>query len=366
MAKFRAAKITPRSVEALKPGETIRDTDLDGFFVRCQVGAKVYFVRKHAHGQRHFVKIGKHGAEWTAAKARQEALLILAALRKHFDPAVERARIKGMPTVAELATEFLLENPAGLKPGTLANYRGIYQNHVCPSLGRFKVDQLSSSELAKLHRTLRATPRAANHVIDFLGSLYKQARLQRIVPQDFNPCTGIQRFHIRKRERFLSSDELVRLGAVLGSSQVERSELPHVIAALRLLLLTGCRRGEILTLKWENVDFERDLLVLPDSKTGQRAIHLSAPAKQVLAELPPVEGNPFVIVGERDGFHWVNLQKPWHRIRHSAGLDNVRIHDLRHSCASVAATGGAPLLYIGKTTRPYPGADDCTLCSLGQ
>lgn len=125
MAKFRAAKITPRSVEALKPGETIRDTDLDGFFVRCQVGAKVYFVRKHAHGQRHFVKIGKHGAEWTAAKARQEALLMLAALRKHFDPAVERARIKGMPTVAELATEFLLENPAGLKPGTLANYRGI-------------------------------------------------------------------------------------------------------------------------------------------------------------------------------------------------------------------------------------------------
>jgi integrase len=111
------------------------------------------------------------------------------------------------------------------------------------------VDQLSSSELAKLHRTLRATPRAANHVIDFLGSLYKQARLQRIVPQDFNPYTGIQRFHIRKRERFLSSDELVRLGAVLGSSQVERSESPHVIAALRLLLLTGCRRGEILTLK---------------------------------------------------------------------------------------------------------------------
>lgn len=348
MAKFRRARITPRSVEALKPGEAIRDADLDGFFVRCQVGAKVYFVRKYARGQRHFVRIGKHGKEWTPAKARQEALSILAALRKHYDPAVERARIKGMPTVAEWGTEVLDDNPAGLKPGTLANYRGIFQNYVGPSLGRFKLDQLSSTEVARLHRHLRKTPRAANHIIDFLGSLYKQARLQRIVPQDFDPCTGLKRFPIRKRERFLSSDELVRLGAVLSSPEVAGSESPHVVAAVRLLLLTGCRRGEILTLKWEYVDFDRDFLVLPDSKTGQRSIHLSAPAKEVLSELPRVEGNPFVILGEREGSHWVNLQKPWHRIRSKAGLEGVRIHDLRHSYASIAATGGAPLLYIGK------------------
>jgi integrase len=348
VARFRTAKITPRAIDALKPGETIRDTKLDGFFVRCQVGAKVYFVRKHAHGQRHFLTIGKHGREWTPSRARQEALLIVAALRKRYDPAVERARIKGMPTVADWATEILAENPAGLKPGTLANYRGIFQNYVGPSLGRFKLDQLSTADVDRLHRHLRKTPRAANHVIDFLGSLYKQARLQRIVSKDVNPCADLKRLPIRKRERFLSSDELVRLGAVLSSPQVGKTESPHALAAIRLLLLTGCRRDEVLSLRWEQVDFDRDLLLLPDSKTGQRPVYLSAPAKEVLSAIPRVQGNPFVIVGERDGSHWVNLQKPWRRIRQAAGLDGVRIHDLRHSYASMAATGGAPLLYIGK------------------
>jgi integrase len=256
--------------------------------------------------------------------------------------------MKGMPTVAEWAADFLVENPADLKPGTLANYRGIIQNHVGPHLGRFKLDQLSCSEVAKLHRHLRGTPRAANHVLDCLGSLYKQARLHRIVPQDFDPCSGLKRFAIRKRERFLSSDELLRLGDVLSSPEVVESESPYVIAAVRLLLLTGCRRGEILTLKWEYVDFELGLLLLPDSKTGKRTVHLSAPAKEVLTGLFRVEGNPYVIVGERDGWHWVNLQKPWARLRKKAGLEGVRIHDLRHSYASVAATGGASLLYIGK------------------
>jgi integrase len=335
-------------VEALKVGETIRDTELDGFFVRCQVGAKVYYVRKYARGQRHYVRIGKHGKEWTPGKARREALAILAALQKSYDPAVERARIRGMPTVAEWASDFIRENPAGVKAGTLANYRSIVENHVGPHLGRFKLNQLSCSEVAKLHRHLRLTPRAANHVVDCLGSLYKQARLQHIVSQDFDPCRGITRFKIRKRERFLSNDELLGLGAVLSSAEVNGSESPYVIASIRLLLFTGCRRGEILNLKWEYIDFDRDLLFLPDSKTGQRAVQLSAPAKAVLSALPRVEGNPFVIVGERDGSHWVNIQKPWRRIRRNAGLEGVRIHDLRHSYASIAAAAGASLLYIGK------------------
>jgi integrase len=140
----------------------------------------------------------------------------------------------------------------------------------------------------------------------------------------------------------------VRLGAVLNSPEITEAESPYALAAIRLLLFTGCRRDEILSLKWEHVDFGRDLLLLPDSKTGQRPVYLSAPAKHVLSTTPRLEGNPFVIVGERDGSHWVNLQKPWRRIRQAAGLDGVRIHDLRHSYASMAAIGGAPLLYIGK------------------
>jgi integrase len=135
---------------------------------------------------------------------------------------------------------------------------------------------------------------------------------------------------------------------VLTKAQADASESAYIIAAIRFLIFTGARLSEILTLEWRHVDLERGLLALPDSKTGKKAIHLSPPALQALAELPHVEGNPFVIVGERKGRHLVNLQKPSRRIRAAAGLPDVRIHDLRHSFASVAASRGGSLPLIGR------------------
>ena len=117
---------------------------------------------------------------------------------------------------------------------------------------------------------------------------------------------------------------------------------------MRLLVFTGARLSEVLNLRWQDVDVERAKLWLPDSKTGRKALYLSAPALQVLADLPRLDGNPHVICGDKPGARLVNIQKPWRRIRARAGLEDVRLHDLRHSFASVAAAGGLSLPMIGK------------------
>ncbi len=148
-------------------------------------------------------------------------------------------------------------------------------------------------------------------------------------------------------ERFLSNEELARLGEVLAEAERTRTEIPSAIAAIRLLLFTGCRRSEILTLKWEHVDFERQCLRLPESKTGSKTVYLSPPALEVLTGIDREEGSPYVITGAKPGSHLVNLTKPWQRIRKKAELEGVRIHDLRHSFASMAVAGGLSLPVIG-------------------
>jgi integrase len=161
-----------------------------------------------------------------------------------------------------------------------------------------------------------------------------------------NPARGIEYYRETARERFLSPEELARLGKALADADAE-GESPYVTAAVRLLVLTGARLGEILSLEWAHVDLDARLLRLPDSKTGAKTIALPAPAIEILAGLPKQQGNPHVICGARAGERLINLQKPWRRIRKSAGLDDVRLHDLRHSFASVAAAGGMSLPLIG-------------------
>jgi integrase len=163
-------------------------------------------------------------------------------------------------------------------------------------------------------------------------------------PDGSNPCRHVEKFAEKKRERMLSADELTRLGDALASYDGS----PYVVAAVKLMVFTGARLGEVLGLLWEWIDFERGEARLPDSKTGAKTLHLPPPALAVLAGLPRIDSNPHVIVGAKEGAALVNLEKPWRAIRAVAGLGDVRLHDLRHAFASVAASSGMGLPIIGK------------------
>ena len=162
-------------------------------------------------------------------------------------------------------------------------------------------------------------------------------------PDGSNPCRHVKRYKERKRERFLSPEETERLGEVLRDAE---QEMPSAVAAIRLLLLTGCRLSEIQFLRWEDV--KEDCIELPDAKTGGRVVPLGPEARAVLESLPREDGNPWVIAGKLPGSHLTDLQRPWRRIRERAGLEDVRIHDLRHSYASRALALGESLTMIGK------------------
>jgi integrase len=191
------------------------------------------------------------------------------------------------------------------------------------------------------------TPIRANRCLALLSTMLNYAERKGLLPPGANPCRHVERFPERQRERFLSEAEIARLGAVLTEA-AQLGEHASVVAALRLLIFTGCRLGEILTLQWDDVDTERGCLRLRDSKSGPRGVTLGAPALEVLAGLSRLDGNPYVLPGARDGGHYVALQKAWRRLRAKAKLDDVRIHDLRHSFASVGAGSGESLLIIGR------------------
>lgn len=395
MATFRKAKISTTLVERLAAGETVMDSALPGFGVRRQGDAYVYFVRKYANGSRQYATIGTHGQEgWTEAKARNAALLLIAAIRQGRDPTAERAKTKGMPTLAEFASDFLEQHAGKLKSGTLANYRSLLKVHLAPRdlrgtlkaacLGRLRLDQVTHQEISALHRQMLGTPRAANHVLAFISSLYSAAQSANLISEGFNPTRRVKRYAVQSRQRFLTESELACVGEALTEAQANESEDRYALAAIRLLIFTGCRRDEILDARWAWVDFQRGLLNLPDSKTGAKPVLLSPAALEVLNDLVRVDGNPFIIVGKRAGQRWVNLRKVWVRIRERAGLkpdmlangdvQQVRLHDLRHSFASLLANGGASLPMIGKllghknhqTTARYAHLSDDPLRRLSE
>ena len=201
--------------------------------------------------------------------------------------------------------------------------------------------------MSKLHAAHKDTPRQANHILAVLSKIMSWSEDQGWREEDTNPCRRIAKYRENRRERFLTIEEITRLGKVLRAAEENLTQNIYAIAAIRLLLLTGMRLSEVLTLQWEWVDLERRLILLPDSKTGFKPVALSPPAVEVLKRLPRVKDNPYVIVGHKKGDHLKDLQTPWRALRAEAKLGNCRIHDLRHSYASFAAASGASLPMIG-------------------
>jgi integrase len=377
------AKITKSFIDGLEPNAgrlTFWDDALRGFGVRISASGVVSFVIRYRVGgggrgaAERLHTIGRYGV-LTVEEARKRAKADLGLVANGGDPGGARAEARAAITVRDLADDYMKkEVRPKRKPSTISLYQIYFDKHVEPDLGKKKARDVTRADVAKLHRKIGVAKQVtANRVLVTLSAVYNWAQKEGLIPEGVNPCTRIERFREQGRERFLTSEELSRLGASLALAETEglpwvadenkpgakhapkeenRREVidRNAVAAIRLLLFTGCRLREILHLRWEDVDAERGLLHLPDSKTGRKTVVLNAPALEVLASLDRL--GRYVIAGLTAGTKnekpRADLHRPWSAITRHAGLTGVRIHDLRHTHASVGAGAGMGLPIIGK------------------
>ncbi len=367
------AKITKRTVDATKPVPTrdvfLWDDLLNGFGLRVKPsGAKSYLIqyRNQEGRSRRYTFPNQSGM--TPDEARKKAEDLFALIRQGRDPASERDAQKDEPTFAEFTKRFLAEYVCNKKPRTATEYERMLEKYVNPQFATRKVHAITRDDVGKLHHKLRDTPYQANKVLALLSKMFNQAEAWGYRADGTNPCRHIAKYREEKRRRYLSGDELLWLGRALIKAETTEKREEKVEAgalrAIRLLLYTGARLNEVLTLKWEHVDLEHGLLLLPDSKTGAKTIVLSEPAVALLNEVPQKKG--WVIPGRFDGNHLTDMKKQWARVKglvdtlqaeaqaegklkpdDRVDISGVRLHDLRHTFASWGASGGLGLPIIG-------------------
>jgi integrase len=371
------ARITKRRVDALrctagKDRLFLWDDALAGFGVGAfPSGTKVYVAQFRMDGRSRRIVIGEHG-RLTPDEARSEAKKLLGAVEKGADPIEERRAARGVRTLREVADEFMLRHVASKrKARTHYEYELLLNVHIIPKLGSCRITDVRRVDVARLHAALADRPFVANRCLALISSIWNWAARRDEVQFAGNPAKGVDRNPERGRERYLTSKEFERLGHALRTAEtiglpwtvdetkpkakhaprVDKRRTvadPFAVAAIRLLILTGARLREILHARWETVDLERGIIHLEDSKTGRKPIYLSAAALSVLSDLPRVEGNQHLIPGEKDGASRADLKRPWAAIRKEAKLGSVRIHDLRHSFASIGAGASMGLPIIGR------------------
>jgi integrase len=348
-------KLNKETVDAAEAGPARRylwDNEIKGLGLRVEpTGAKSFvLVYRTTAGKQQWLTIGKLG-KVTPAQARAEAKRLLGDVVKGEDPQGERSAARAALTMGQLFDRFLRDHVTRkakpLKPRTAAEYRRIVEKQLRPALGRIKVAELVAADVERLHRAMGATERAANHALAVLSKCMTLAEKWGERPLNSNPCSRLERYPEPPRNRVLTPAERVRLGEVLQQAELDGSIPRAAINAVRLLALTGCRLSEILTLQWGHVDFERGLLVLPDSKTGPAVRTLGSRTAMLLASLPRV--SEWVIPAASDStkpMPAASLWWCWKRLRARAGLDDVHIHDLRHGVGTAAASTGAAAFAI--------------------
>lgn len=345
-------KITKRLVDAAEAHSAeyfVWDSEIPGFGLRVlPSGRKGYVVQYRAGRRSRRISLGP-STVLTCEQARNRAISIVAAARNGADPAAERDAGRKAITVKELAERFDREHIAiRVKASTAKEYRRNLERFILPALGQLTVTGITRADVAKFHHDLRHIPYQANRCLEVVSKMFSLAEMWGLRPDGTNPRKHIRKYPEEKRERFLSAAELRRIGEVLREMEAEGIELPSAILAARLLILTGCRLNEIMTLQWDHVDLEGRALRLPDSKTGAKIVHLGQPVVELLRDAPRIKGNPWVIPGTLPGKRLSDLQPFWQRVRARAGVKDVRIHDLRHTFASTAVAAGQGLPMIGK------------------
>ena len=310
------------------------DHDLAGFGIRVYPsGKKVFVVQTRAFGRSKRVTLGRY-PELTPEAARKNATAVIARIKKGEPPVPPEP--PPVPTVADLAERYQREYvEMHCKPLTVSHYRLMLRKHIVPALGERLVADVEHKDILSFHNGLHHMPTVANRAADILVKMFNLADAWGWRPAGSNPCRGVARFKVEKHERFLTREELHRLGEALRAAPAERLASVHATAAIRLVVLTGCRRNEILGLRWDDLNFDTGEMRLPDSKTGARTMPMASAAADVLKGLPRTPDSPWVFPGRNKGTRLVNLNDSWDRVRRRAGLDGVRLHDLRHTCAGL-------------------------------
>ncbi|MFG1295579.1 tyrosine-type recombinase/integrase [Xanthobacter variabilis] len=388
-------KLTKRIVDATPAAPDrkvmVWDGELKGFGLRVTpAGAKSYVVAyRTPQGRSREFTIGKHGSPWTCDEARNRAREVLHDIARGIDPLETKASARAEMTVAELVELYLAEGPAekpNKKASSWATDRSNLTRHAVPLMGRRLLKSVSASDVAKVQADVAAGKTSADvktgfrgrarvrggrgiasRVVASLGGAFTFALSRGLV--DRSPVAGVRLLKGEKKERFLSEAEVAALADSLRVLEETRQLHERFAAAIRLLLLTGCRKGEVVGLQWSWIDMQRGVIRLPDSKTGAKVVPLAPAAAEVLAGLGRVKGNPFVLPAIRgdQAQPLVGLQKAWEKVRAHAtemarerarkagtsedeapNLSDVRIHDLRHSFASFAVMDGASLFLVGK------------------
>jgi integrase len=380
------SKLTKQFVDKTKPNGRdyfLWDDELPGFGLRVfESGKKSYLVQYRVGKRSRRITIGLHGPI-TPEQARKSALSLLSRIKHGEDPAEDKIQERQALTIQELCSLYFQEGCATKKPSTLKSDKGRIERHIIPLLGHYRVKDLTRSDIERFMQDVASGKTSvdiktgfrgraivsggkgtATRTVGLLGGILTFAMNHRICSA--NPVRGVKRYPDQKCTRFLGKSELSKLGRVLMDITAEGSESSATIAIVKLLLLTGCRKSEILTLKWEYVDFQRGYLYLPDSKTGAKAVPVSNAALEILRNIEKHPTSSYIFSNMKADSYFVGFPKAWERIKRRAGLDGMRLHDLRHSFASIGASSGDSLLVIGKilghkdpkTTQRYAHLDN--------
>jgi integrase len=369
------ARLTKRAVDALRSdGKEVRiwDADMRGFGIRCRGSRGKYYFLKYRlpNGRQRWATIGRHGSPWTVETARREARRLLGQIVDGEDPVETKAIQRADLTISQLCDLYLgqpiiiTNRGTAKKASSLEIDRSNVERHVKPLLGQIRLRALSRGDVEKFQQDVasgkcradvKTKPRGraivsggkgtAARSLAVLGTLLSFA-VARGLRSD-NPARGVRLFVTERRERFLSFEEIGWIGEALSKVEVEGGN-QMAITAIRLLLLSGCRRGEIIGLRSKWIDLERHCLRLPDSKTGAKTIPLGGPAIDLLRTVPAVAECEFVFPSSRGEGHIVDLRSVWRKVTELADVRGLRLHDLRHSFASVAVSNGESLYIVGK------------------
>ncbi len=368
MQEAKPTRLSKKAIDEIKPTDKdhfVWDDDLAGFGMKITPsGKKVFVLQARLNGQSRRVTIGTFGSPWSPDQARTEALRLLGEVSKGVDPMDAKRAVRADLTIAELSERYWKASKVHKKPNTLACEATTLRRHILPLLGKTKTASLQRHAVQKFlgdvasgktmldartgfrgRAIVKGGQGTANRSCAMLSSMLSYA--VEIGLRKDNPAIGIKKFKLKKHDRYLSAEELERIGLAMKSVEDDGASL-FAIAAIRFLLLSGCRKNDALTLQWSWIDWDHNLPKLTDSKTGQKNLMLGEGVMDFLKTLPRLTGSPLVFPSASSGYVPISLQKVWNKVRITAGLSDLRLHDLRHNFASSAVSSGQSLYIVGK------------------